>query len=163
MQAQWRDRESWSRPIEGTRQTELGLGLQVAGRSGTVFVAFAGRLDQRNPALPPAEMTLQVSVGKLSNPTIVRRPTLRLDVDPDEDTRVVFDLSRRMIVDDPTPGAIVENGVATLRASDFSRLCDAKVIKGEALGFEMTFRDDQIEAVRALGDRLHLIETDKKK
>ena len=161
VRAEWRDLETWGRYLEASRETELGVGLQVAGPQGTMLVGFTGRLDIRNATAPPSEVTVQLGTGHSSNPNVVRRPTavLRLDEKID-DRKLQLDLTPRLIVDNPSPGgpgSIVENGVATIRAVDFIRLCNAETLTGNAFGFELVFRPDHIAAIRELGVRLNLV------
>ena len=161
VRAEWRDLETWGRYLEASRETELGVGLQVAGPQGTMLVGFIGRLDVRNATAPPLEVALQIGTGHTSNPNVVRRPTAVLRVDEQiVDRKLQLDLTPRLIVDNPSPGgpgSIVENGVATIRAADFVRLCEAETLTGNAFGFEVIFRPDQVAAIRALGERLNLV------
>jgi hypothetical protein len=161
LRAEWRDLETWGRYLEASRETEVGVGLQVAGPQGTMLVGFTGRLDIRNATAPPSEVTIQIGTAHSSNPNVVRRPTavLRLD-EKIADRKLVLDLTPRLIVDNPSPGgpgAIVENGVATIRAADFVRLCSAETLTGEAFGFELVFRPDHVAAIHDLGVRLNLV------
>jgi hypothetical protein len=158
MRAEWSDLESWSRYDESARENELGLGLQVAGPSGMTLVAFTGRLPIRTPVVPPREVGVQIAVGKFTNPNQVRRPTLMFVADPGTDDVVRFDLSDRLNVDDPTPGGGVENGTAMMRVSDFVRIASSTKLAADILGFEATFRADQIIAIRQFGQRLRVID-----
>jgi hypothetical protein len=160
MRAEWGDHETWSHYIQDSQQNELGLGLHVAGPTGTSFLAFTGRLGVRNPTEPPREIGVQIAAGRLSNPTVVRRATLVFLADAGETDAFRLDLSERLNVDDPTPGGSAENGVAMMRAVDFVRLSSATTLMVDVLGFEGELRDDQIRAVRTFAGRLHLIPSD---
>jgi hypothetical protein len=157
MRAEWGDLETWTHYIQDSRQNELGLGLQAAGPTGTSFVAFTGRLSIRNPTEPPREIGVQIAAGKLSNPNVVRRPSLVFLVNAGETDAFRLDLSERLNVDDPTPGGSAENGVAMMRAADFVRLSSATTLTADVLGFEAEWRDDQIRAMRDFAERLHLV------
>jgi len=156
--SEWRDLETWGRYIETSRETEQGLGLLVNGPQGTLGIAFTGRLDARNMTAPASEVTMQISAGPTSNPGVMRRVTALLRVDERLDRRMQIDLTPRLIVDDPTPAAIVANAVATMRAAEFARLCDAETLTGEAFGFDLVFRPDHVTAIRELGERLNVVQ-----
>jgi hypothetical protein len=157
MRAEWGDLETWTHYIQDSRQNELGLGLQVAGPTGTSFLAFTGRLAVRSPTQPPREIGVQIAAGKLSNPNVVRRPSLVFVADGGEKNAFRLDLSERLNVDDPTPGGSAENGVALMRPADFVRLSSATTLTADVLGFEAELRDDQIRAMHAFAERLHLV------
>ena len=156
--SEWRDLETWGRYVEASRETEQGLGLQVSGPQGSLGVAFTGRLDVRNPTTPASEVTMQISAGPASNPGVMRRVTALLRIDEKLDTRMQIDLTPRLVVDDPTPSATFANGVATMRAAEFVRLCNAETLTAEAFGFELVFRPDHVAAIRELGERLRLVQ-----
>ncbi|MEO7189743.1 MAG: hypothetical protein ABI051_01655 [Vicinamibacterales bacterium] len=156
LRAEWRDLENWAHYLEASRETELGLGLQVAGPTGITFVGFIGRLDIRDPTTPPQEVTLQVATGKTSNPNVIRRATVVLLADARTTKPLEFDLSPRLIVDDPAPGAVVENGIVHLRAAEFARLAAAETLTGNVFGFDIVFRADQLAAMQAHAERLHI-------
>lgn len=156
LQANWTDGQSWSTYLEASRETELGLGLQLTGPSGTVPVAFLGRVSVRDPRALPREIQVQAAVGYLGNPTLVRTSVLTLIADATSDRRLALDLSARLVVDDQAPGGIIQNGLATIRAAELVRLAEAETLSGNVLGFEVFFRPDQIRALRAFAERLRL-------
>jgi hypothetical protein len=154
LQANWKDLESWSRPSDVARVSELGLGLQLAGPAGTVPLAFLGRLSVRDPRVPPNGVQIQIGVGFFNNPNLLRKTVLTLVADAKTDRQAVYDLGARLIVDDPAPGGIIQSGLATMTAAEFSRLVQADAISGDVLGFEVAFRADQVRALRAFAERL---------
>ena len=156
LRAEWRDLETWSRAVTDARQNELGLGLHLSGSNGPTLMAFIGRLDLRDPSTPPREITVQVATAQLSNPNVIRRPTLVFVVDGTSEKRTELDLTTTLVIDDPTPGGFPANGLAQLRTPEFVRLAEALTIEGSVLGLNATFRRDQIEALRALAARLHI-------
>ncbi len=158
MRAEWSDLQTWSNYDEGARENELGLGLHLGGPNGLTLVAFTGRLPIRTPVAPPREIGVQIAIGKFTNPNQVRRPTLMFVADPGTDDVFRVDVSDRLNVDDPTPGGSVENGTAMIRTADFVRLATATKLAADVLGFEATFRDDQVSAIRQFGERLRVIE-----
>ena len=153
VQANWRDLETWTHILEATKENELGLGLQPSG----TLVAFLGRLSIASPRVPPREIRVQIAVSPAANPNLVRRSTLTFLVDSGTDTRTTLDLSSRLIVDDSTPGGNLQNGIATMAASDFVRLAHAKTVSGNVFGFDVTFTRDQIAAMRAFAAKVHLV------
>lgn len=155
VQANWGDLETWSHYIEDARQNELGLGLQPAGPDGRMLIAFLGRLAVRNPR-PPAEVRVQVAASALGNPNLVRRATLTFLADGATDRRQTFDLSSRLIVDDPTPGGNLQNGVATMPAADFIRLAEAETLSANIFGFAVNFTSAELAAMREFAESLHL-------
>jgi len=157
MRAEWNDLARWSTYDEGSRETELGLGLVVPGPQGETRVAFTGRLSVRAPKVPPRQIGVQVGLGKFTNPYVVRRPSLVFAVDAGERSATKIDLSERLNVDDPTPGGSVENATAMFPVADFVRLASAKKVVADVLGFESQLRDDQIAAVRRFAESLHAI------
>lgn len=158
LRANWGDLETWARAADGGRETEMGLGLQVSGPNGTSFIAFIGRVDPRASARGPATLSVQVAPASSANPNVVRRASLVLTADERGQKSESFDLSGSMTVDDPSPGGTANNGVARLRADDFLRLARAKTVGGNVFGFDFEMRTDQVRALQALADRLHLVQ-----
>lgn len=148
LRASWRDLETWSRPIGSTGETERGLGLHLSGAGGTVMVAFLVRTGGR--AGRNADVTVQVSTGPLVNPNRVQTPTLVWSGKDGRSQSFRIDLSSRLTVDNPAPGAQVTSGVASMRSTEFERLASATALTATALGLEVSVRPDQLEAIRAL-------------
>jgi hypothetical protein len=163
LRASWGDLETWSHYLEESRENELGLGLQLSGSNGVILVAFLGRLNVRTPLLPPREITVQVGTSERANPNVIRRPVLTLLLDDKSDRRRLLDLSSRLTVDDPAPGAAFENGLARISAADFVRAAEADTISGNVFGFDVVWRRDQIDALASFGRRVHLITADPRR
>jgi hypothetical protein len=153
LQANWKDLETWSRLAEGTRENELGLGLHPQG--GAV-VAFLGRLSIANPRQSPTQIRLHVAPAYMANSTVIRTRVLTFVADATGERPLKLDLSAGLRTDDPTPGGIVQNGIADMRAADFVRLAEATTLTGNILGFDVVFRPDQIRAMKAFAERLYL-------
>jgi hypothetical protein len=156
LRSEWGDLETWTRAIESSRESELGLGLQLNGSAGTTLVAFMGRLSARDPRTPPRDLDIQVGTHKMTNPNLLRRPSLTFLMDEGTDKRKSVDLGPSLKVDDPSPGAIISDGIARIDAADFLAMANAKKIKGNVFGFDVTLRSDQIAAIRALAERLQM-------
>jgi hypothetical protein len=152
LRSEWGDLETWTHAVESTRESELGLGLQLNG--GTTLVAFMGRLSARDPRTPPRDLGVQVGTGKMTNSTLIRRPVLNFVIDEGTDKRKSVDLSGRLNVDNPAPGAIITDAVSRIDATDFLQLAGAAKIRGTILGIDVTFRPDQIAALKSFAERL---------
>ena len=143
MRASWRDLETWSQPAGGGR-TERGLGLHLSGSSGTVMVAFVARAGGQG------DVTVQISTGPLVNPNRMQTATLVFRGTDDQRRQFELDLSSRLTVDNPAPGAQVTSGMARMRAAEFARLAGATGVTAAVLGLDVAVRPDQLEAMRAL-------------
>jgi hypothetical protein len=71
---------------------------QLRAEWGLTFVAFIGRLDVRNPTVPPKEVTVQVGAGRLANPNLIRRPILSFLADGRTPKRAEIELTPRLAV-----------------------------------------------------------------
>jgi hypothetical protein len=155
MRATWGDLQTWARPVEGTTNITHGLGLQVSGGGGTMFLAFEGDVALRQPQ-PVRSVGVMAAAPFTSNPNLLRPAVLSLLVTNIKKERKTFDLSSRMTVDNPAPGAMVSNGVLTMRADEFVEVMSAETVTGNIFGVDIALRPDQVKAVRALGERLGL-------
>lgn len=150
LRAEWKDLETWSRPVAETGETERGLGLHLSGPGGAVLASFAVRTPPRGRADRANEVIVQAAASPLANPNRLQTPTLVLVGHTEGERDVRFDLSSRLTVDDPSPGAQVTTGVASMPAADYRRLTAAERITGTILGIEVELRADQVAAMRAL-------------
>ena len=162
MRVTWSDLQTWSRPVEGAGEVLHGLGLQVSGSGGTMFLGFEGRIALRQPR-PPQSVNVMAGAPFTSNPNSIRPAVLTLAVVDVKKDKHVIELTDRMTVDNPAPGAMVENGVATMRAADFIEVISAESATANVFGINVTIRPDQLKAIRALGDRLQLKPKEEKK
>jgi hypothetical protein len=146
--ATWADLETWTRSVGSGQETEIGLGLHPSP-SGTVLVSFTARFPTRTPSRAPAEIQLLGAVGAMVTPNVLRTPTLVFTLDEGTDQKTVMDLASKSTVDDPAPGAPINNIVARLTPAQLVRLTEAKTIKAAILGFPTEFRPDQLKALQA--------------
>jgi hypothetical protein len=153
-QADWADLETWSRPADRANELEVGLGLQVTGPSGTVALAFVGRLRPASQAAP-GDIEVRAALGPRTNPNAIRKPSLTFLVDRTSSRPVALDLGRRLAVDG-APGGVVRQGISSITASDFLQMATAETLSGNVLGLDVMFRRDQIDALRKLADSLRL-------
>lgn len=151
----WSDLETWARASSAARDVEHGLGLHLTGPGGTMLLSFAGRISLRNPA-PPSSLLVVMAPPLLSNPNVIRKPTLIFVADDGSKDREAFDVSSSVQVDDPAPGAIVRSATGRLPTKAFLRLTEAKTIKAEVFGTEVIVRPDQLEAMQTLAGKLKL-------
>jgi len=151
--ATWADLETWSRDVPGTKESEVGLGLHPTP-PGAVLIAFTARFPTRTPSGPPAEIQLLAAVGVLATPNVLRTPTLQLLLDDGTDRKAVIDLASRSTVDDPAPGAAINNIVGRLTPAELVRLTQSRTVKATVLGFPTEFRPEQLKALQAYARRI---------
>lgn len=151
----WGDLQPFTRSITASREVEHGLGLHLSGPEGIMMVSFAGRLSLRTLAAPTG-LTVVMAPPVMSNPNLIRKPTLVFLADDKTDDREVIDASGSVRVDDPAPGATVRSALGRIGAADFVRLTKAKTLTAEVFGSMTTVRPDQIQAMKALAEKLKL-------
>lgn len=156
LRSEWGDLSTWTRVLD-TRDVEHGLGLHASGPSGQTMIAFMGVLSARDPNLAPRELSLQVSTGRMTNPNLVRVSRLVIVADEGAPNARTLDLTSRLVVDNPSPGAIITDGVGRIAGADFARLATAKSITGNILGFDFSLRADQVAAIKAFAGRVKLV------
>jgi hypothetical protein len=160
--AAWGDLDSWSRYLPATDETELGMGLKTAGQKTTMLIAFSARMKGVSPTQPASEVFVHASAGVQSNGREGRNKTLRfvLASGPANGSRTgsasspVLDLSSRLGADDETPGARVNFATAKLAPAEFLRIVRSGQPTATVLGVDVTFRPDQLEALRAFADQI---------
>ncbi len=151
----WGDLQPFTRAVTATREVEHGLGLHFSGPDGIMMVSFAGRLSLRTLA-PPTGLTVVMAPPVMANPNLIRKPTLIFLADDTTDAREVIDASGSVRVDDPAPGATVRSALGRIGAADFVRLTKAKTLTAEVFGSMTTVRPEQIQAMKALAEKLKL-------
>ncbi len=151
----WGDLQPFTRSITASREVEHGLGLHFSGPDGVMMVSFAGRLSLRTMAAP-ASLSVVMAPPVMTNPNLIRKPTLVFVADDKTGDREVVDASGSVRVDDPAPGATVRSATGRIGAGDFVRLSKAKTLTAEVFGSMTTVRPEQIEAMKALADKLRL-------
>jgi hypothetical protein len=158
LRANWDDLATWTTPVQGAREETVGLGLHLSGRNGSVLLAFIAQVGTARPVRPPSAVSVQIGVGDFANPTLVRTPVLTFLADEDDtEERFAKDASSALVLDDLSPGAQVRNALATVPAADFLHLAQAKTLSANVLGFEVTFRPDQLAAMKKYAEGIRLI------
>lgn len=152
--ATWSDLSTWSRPSSTAGQTEVGLGLVVTGPSGAMRLAFYVERPTQGRATTLRDIGVRAAAGVVMSPNLIRTPTLTFTSVGADDKKQVIDVSSRMAVDNPAPGAAVTSGVARMIVADFRVLAASVELQAQVFGAEVALREDQIEAIRAFRDRV---------
>jgi hypothetical protein len=161
--AAWGDLDTWSRYIPATDETEVGLGLKPAGPNAPMLIAFSARLKGAAPSQAPGEIFVHASAGVQGRH---RSNTLKFMLKPSPNGRQpaasngnnapVIDLSSRLGADDGSPGARVNFATATIASTEFLRIARSGEPTATVLGVDVTFRPDQMRAIRAFASRIFL-------
>ena len=152
--ATWKDLDTWTNYHDDSRETEKGLGLILGGSGGEMRLGFSARLAGRFPNKPPAVIRVEASADPRSNPNTLRWPALRFHLDEHTDHPLLIDLSDRMTVDNPAPGAMVNNSVAQMTPDDLLALLDAKTVSVNIFQVDVAFREDQLKALAKYADSI---------
>ena len=155
----WSDLETWNRRGSDSREAEVGLGLHLSGSGGTMLLSFAATLNSRTPNAPPSELLITVGAPFNSNPNTVRSGVLRFAVEIEDlvkktSQRTTIDLSSRLTLDNPAPGAVPETGTARMSIAQFTDLAKARTAVAQVIGVDVAFRPDQLKAVQAFAERI---------
>ncbi len=167
--ATWKDMETWTLYHDDTRETEKGLGLILSGSGGEMRLSFSSRLAGRFPNKPPSTVAIEAAADPMGNPNTLRNPTLRFLVTPGEDDKkpadqkrmvdekpTVLELSDRMVVDNPAPGAVVNDAVARLKSDEFESIAWAKAVKAHIFTVDVEFSAAQLKALQKYSESIFL-------
>jgi hypothetical protein len=158
MLATSKDLDTWTNYYDDSRQTEKGLSLVLGGKGGEMRLSFSARLEGRFPKNPPASVRLQASADPRINPNTQRTPALEFLVDAKEKKPWSIDLTSELTVDNPAPGAMVNDAIGHIRGADLTRLVKAKTIRANIFMVDVEFRQDQIRALEKYADSIFLKE-----
>ena len=153
-----KDLDTWTNYHDDSRQTEKGLSLVLRGNGGEMRLSFSARLEGRFPKNPPASVRIQASADPRINPNTQRTPALEFLVDAKEKKPWSIDLTSELTVDNPAPGAMVNDAIGQIRGGDFTRLVKAKTIRANIFMVDVEFRQDQIVALEKYADSIFLKE-----
>ena len=153
-----KDLDTWTNYYDDSRQTEKGLSLVLGGKGGEMRLSFSARLEGRFPKNPPASVRLQASADPRINPNTQRTPALEFLVDAKEKKPWSIDLTSELTVDNPAPGAMVNDAIGHIRGADLTRLVKAKTIRANIFMVDVEFRQDQIRALEKYADSIFLKE-----
>lgn len=154
--ANGKDLDTWTNYFDDSRQTEKGLGLVLGGKGGQVRLTFSARLDGKFPTKPPAAVRVESSADPMTNPNTQRTPAFRFLVDAKSKKPWSVDLSEHMTVDNPAPGAMINDQIAMMKADEFSKLAEAKTIHANLFMVDVEFRNDQLRALQDFADHIFL-------
>lgn len=156
--AAWGDLDAWERYDPAKDHTEIGLGLKPVGQSATMPVAFSAYFRGKQTSPPATEIVIHASAGVRSNANSNR--TLKFHLGSQKRPGVAsggrsqtIDLSSRLTTEDPTPGTKVSFAIAKLTAQELSQLADASSLNATVLGVPVTFRPDQLQAIRDFANK----------
>jgi hypothetical protein len=156
--ANWGDGETWSRYLDLSDETDIGLGLHPSGKGGTMLISFSARWHSRIVSGQPQAISVQVAAPALINPNTVRLPNLVFSVDSKTDRFVVMDFSSRLAVDRPgpiAPGAeVVTSGVAKMELAELSRLGRATALTATILSVDVEFSAKQRQALKTYAQKV---------
>ncbi len=119
-------------------------------------LSFAARLDGRFPNKPPAAVAIEAAADPMANPNTLRNPTLQFLATSIDGKHTALDLSTRMVVDNPAPGAMVNDAVAKLKPEEFGAIAWAKAVRANVFMVDVEFSADQLRALQKFADSLFL-------
>jgi hypothetical protein len=167
--ATWKDGETWTQYHDDTRETEKGLGLILGGSGGQMRLSFVARLAGRFPNKPPSAVAMEAAADPMGNPNTLRNPTLRFLVTPAPDEKqppdqqrmadekpIVLELTDRMVVDNPAPGAMVNDAVARLKPEEFQAIAYAKTVKAHIFMVDVEISAAQLKALQKYAESVFL-------
>lgn len=157
----FRDLEIWTRDVGDVPDSELGLGLHLAGPNSTLLVTFSGVKLRRDPRAPAREVEIIAKPGaKLNTGQTLNRSMLFVATDKKEQQTTVS-LTNRTTSYPPGPFVPGDTYIVSLRAAmtpeEFLHISNAETLKANILGVGIAFRPDQLKALKALGDRLGFV------
>jgi hypothetical protein len=154
-----KDLETWTRDVGDVPDLEHGVGLHLAG-DYPLIVTFAGIKLRRDPRAPASEVIVQARPAAALDPGRLLSPTLVLMVTGKDKKQTTIDASSRVTTYPPGPFMTTPASVslrAALTPPEFLSLAGAETARGSMLGLNVTFRPDQLAALRALSDRLGFV------
>jgi hypothetical protein len=149
----WKDLETWTRYDATTNETEIGVGLQPAGGTGAVALAFTARVPGREVRPVATEITAVVAMGPLFNPLVIRNPTLTFLYDVGKPQWLLLDLSPRFLGNELTPTTRLTSGIARMTPDEFRAIAGARALRANILGAEVSFSKAHLDALRAFARR----------
>jgi hypothetical protein len=128
-----------------------------------MLIAFSARLKGASPTEPPGNIFVHISAGVQGRH---RSNTLKFVLKSSSNGRSpaasnghnapVIDLSSRLGADDGSPGPRVNFATARIAAAEFLRIARSGAPSATILGVDVTFRPDQLRAIRSFGNRIFL-------
>ena len=157
----FRDLETWTRDTGEVPDSELGLGLQLAGPDATLLVTFSGVKLRRDPRAPAKEVVVIAKPGGKLNTSRTLSPSMIFIAIDKKEQQTTVNLTNRVSSYPPGPFVPGDSYVVSLRASmtpeEFLDITSAETLKGTVMGIGIAFRPDQLKALKALSDRLGFV------
>jgi hypothetical protein len=154
-----RDLETWARDVGDVPDIEHGVGLHLNGEY-TLLVTFAGVKLRRDPRAPSKEIVVMAKPAAALDPGRLLTPGLAFMAVGKDKKPFSVDLSGRVASYPPGPFMTTPTSVslrATMTPAEFLKLADAQNVRASMLGVDVTLRQDQVKALRALADKLGLV------
>jgi hypothetical protein len=154
-----RDLETWARDVGDVPDIEHGVGLHLNGEY-TLLVTFAGVKLRRDPRSPAKEVVVMAKPAAALDPGRVLTIGMTFNAIGKDKKPFSVDLGGRVASYPPGPFMTAPTSVslrAAMTPAEFLRLADAQTLRSSMLGLEVTFRQDQVKALRALADKLGLV------
>ena len=149
----WKDLETWNRYLESSAETEVGLGLQPGGPTGSAALSFTARFPGKSVRIPAKEIIVGTALGPNFNSTVIRAPQLTFLLDEGRPKWTVMDFTPRFIGDELIPTRNLTSGVARITPDEYLRLTRVRALKANLLGVEVSFTRQQLDAMRAFARR----------
>ena len=154
MLSNWKDGETWSRYLDLSDQTELGLGLIPAGKGGSGLLSFAAKWPRRTVSGPPQAILVFSGIAANTDANLRRTPTLVFSLDAGTSRPTLLDWTSRLVVDRIGPGGQPTSGVATIAPADFTRVARANTLAATLFGIEVEFTPAQRQAIRTFAQKI---------
>jgi hypothetical protein len=157
----FKDLETWTRDVGDVPDSEVGLGLQLAGPDATLLVTFAGVKLRRDPRAPARDVVVIAKPGGKLNTGRTLGPSLVFVAIDKEEKQTTVNLTNRVATYPPGPFVPGDTYIVSLQASmtpdEFMHVSHAEALKANMLGVGVAFRPDQLKALAALSDRLGFV------
>ena len=157
----FRDLETWTRDTGEVPDSEVGLGLQLAGSDATLLVTFSGVKLRRDPRAPAREVIIIAKPGGKLNTGRTLSPSMMFVAIDKKEQQTTVNLTNRVSSYPPGPFVPGDSYIVSLRASmtpeEFLHISSAETLNATLMGTAIAFRPDQLKALKALGDRLGFV------
>ena len=152
--ATWKDGEIRESFDSAARISQIAVAVMPSGQHGSLTVIVSARWQGRTRYKPIDEFEIRANVGLRVNPNLIRQPTMLFVMDPDSDRTRVLDLNDRVQIPPTGAGSAIDTGKATISVVELIQLLRARTLTAEIFAVPLTFRPEQLEALRKFGDRV---------
>ena len=154
----WKDLDIWTRDVGVESDSEMGVGLQLASSEGTMATAFTVIRPKRSATATPKEVI--VTLIPAFEPNRVRWSGATFRATAKDKRATTINASNRVTSYPPGPfgpGDGPVNAKLTLTPAEFAQVATADAVTGTLLNVTLVFRRDQLNALRAFGERAGLV------